>query len=752
MELILVIAGIVAFFGLGLFAMFAKFYRKIEQGHALIINTLRAEPEVTFTGRMVYPIIHIAELMEIAVKTIEIDRSGNEGLICRDNIRADIKVKFFVRVNKTADDVLKVAQAIGCARASNQETLEELFSAKFSEALKTVGKAMDFVDLYQARDRFRDEIIRQIGNDLSGYVLDDAAIDYLEQTPITKLDSNNILDAQGIKKITELTAVEHVRTNELRRNEEMQIKKKNVEAQETLLELERQAADAQARQSREIATVRAREEAETHKIQAEESTKAQMAQLQAQQSVAVQQENVMREKEVAENNRKRAVAIEQEKVTRARELEVVDREKEVTLQMIEKDKAVEIQRKAIADVIRERIVVERTVAEQEEAIKQLRVVAEAERTKQSTIILAEGQAEEKVIIEVKAAEAQERRARHKAAEESTLADARLKVAEKAAEAKKREAEGLEAITAAPGLATARVTMVQADAVEKQGMVNAQVRKAGAEAKLKEGEADAQVIGLRTQAEASGLKAKMEAEAQGKEKLGLAEVQIRLADADAITKSGQAEAAGMKAKMEAEAEGKQKLGFADVQVRLANAEAAIKTGEADAASIEAHFQAEAKGLREKFEAMRAMSGETRAHEEFRMALEKAHAETMKGIDAQMSIAREQAEVLGTALGNAKIDIVGGQGDYFDRFVGALAVGKGIDGVVNKSKTLQVAFKDQLSGERDVVPDLQNLLGALGSSAGEIQNLTLSGLMARVMREGTETQKAALQHLVQSFQQT
>lgn len=133
----------------------------------------------------------------------------------------------------------------------------------------------------------------------------------------------------------------------------------------------------------------------------------------------------------------------------------------------------------------------------------------------------------------------------------------------------------------------------------------------------------------------------------------------------------------------------------------------------------------------------------------MQLEKAHVETVKGIDAQTSIAREQAEVLGTALANAKIDIVGGQGDYFDRFVGALAVGKGIDGVVNKSKTLQVAFKDQLAGERDVVPDLQALLGALGGSSGELQNLTVAGLLTKVMREGNESQKAALQTLLQGM---
>jgi uncharacterized membrane protein YqiK len=709
MTPIYIAVGLLAFFLLVLFALFAKFYRKVEQGYAMIVNTLRAEPDVTFTGRMVYPIIHKAEMMEISVKTIEIDRSGQQGLICKDNIRADIKVKFFVRVNNIAGDVLKVAQSIGCERASNQDTIEELFSAKFSEALKSVGKQMDFVDLYQDRAHFRERILHAIGEDLSGYRLDDAAIDYLEQTPISKLDSNNILDAQGIKKITELTATEHVRTNELRRNEEMQIKKKDVETQEALLELERQQADAAARQAREVATVRAREEAETAKVQAEEKTKSELARLQAEQAVSVQQENVHREKEVAENNRKRAVAIEEEKVIRARELEVVDREKEVTLQRIEKDKAVEVQKKAIADVIRERIVVERTVAEQEEAIKDVRVVAEADRTKRSTIIMAEGQAEEKMVMEVKAAEAQERRARHKATEELTLSEAKLKVAEREAEAKKREAEGVEAITAAPGLADAKVQLAAADAREKQGMVDAKVELARAEAVLRTGQAQASVVEADGVAQAASLRAKLGAEAEGKEKIGLAEVAVRTADADA----------------------------------------ALRAGQVDAQVVEAKFNAEAKGLREKFDAMKVMSPDTRAHEEYRLRLEMAHAETMKGIDAQTHIAKEQAEVLGSALSKANIDIVGGQGDYFERFVNAISVGKGLDGTIAKSNTLQVAFKDQLAGKRDVVEDLRHLVGALGSSSGELQNLSVAAFVAKVMKDGSEPQKAALQNLMQGF---
>ena len=695
MEPVLFAVGVLVLLILGMIALFAKFYHKVEQGYAMIVNTLRAEPEVTFTGRMVYPIIHKSELMDISLKTIEIDRSGSEGLICSDNIRADIKVKFFVRVNKTAEDVLKVAQGIGCERASSPEILEDLFSAKFSEALKTVGKSMDFIELYQARDRFRDEIVRQIGDDLSGYVLEDAAIDYLEQTPLQKLDNNNILDAQGIKKITELTAVEHVRTNELRRNEEMQIKKKDVETQEALLELERQQSDAQSRQKREVASVRAREEAETAKIQSEELTKSEMARLLAEQTIAVQQENVLREKEVAENNRKRAVAVEEEKVTRARELEIVDREKEVTLQRIDKDKAVEVQKKAIADVIRERVIVERTVAEQEEAIKEVRIVAEADRTKKSTIILAEGQAEEKLVLEVKAAEAQERKARHKAAEEQTLAEAHLKVAEKEAEAKKREAEGVEALAAATGLATAKVMMVTADAEEKQGMVAAKVK---------------------------------------------------MADAEAVTKFGTAEAEALRAKLEAEAQGKEKLGLADVTVRTADADATAKAGHAEAEVIEARFQAEAKGLREKFEAMKAMSPAAREHEEFRMRLDNAQIATLKAIDAQTSIAREQAEVLGTALANAKIDIVGGEGDYFERFVNALSIGKGIDATIAKSNTLQVALKDHLSGERDMVGDVREIIGALGNSSGELQNLSVAALLTKVMRDGSAEQQDALRTLL------
>ncbi len=517
MQTILIAGGVALVVLLILLIAVSRLYRKVDQGKALIVSKAR-NVHVTFTGAVVLPVLHRAEVMDISVKTIEIARTGQEGLICQDNIRADIRITFFVRVNKTSEDVIKVAQAIGTQRASDQHTLQELFNAKFSEALKTVGKHLDFVDLYTKRNEFRDRILAVIGTDLNGYSLEDAAIDYLEQTPLESLDSNNILDAQGIRKITELTAIEHVRTNEFQRNEEKEITKQNVDAREAILELERRQADAENRQRREIETMKAREEAETAKVQAEERLKAQAAMLRTDEQLGIQDQNRAREIAVAEKNRERVIAIETERIEKDRQLEVVAREREIALANAAKEKEVEVERRAVAEVVRERVAVDKTVAEQEENIKRLRAVEEAERLRQATIIAAEAEAQEHLVKDIKAAEAAEAAAKHKAREELTLAEARQQTADLEARAKIRLAEGIQAETAAKGLAEVQVRERNAEVIEKEGRAEAVVERekglATAEAVEKRGIAEATVEREKALAGADALREKLKGEAEG----------------------------------------------------------------------------------------------------------------------------------------------------------------------------------------------------------------------------------------------
>ncbi|MFF3615187.1 SPFH domain-containing protein [Streptomyces sp. NPDC002580] len=548
-----VLAAALLLVALVLLLAFSRLFRKVEQGKALIVSQTR-RVDVTFTGQIVLPVLHKAEVMDISVKTIEITRTGREGLICRDNIRADIRISFFVRVNKTVEDVIKVAQAVGTARASDRDTLQELFHAKFSEALKTVGKQMDFTDLYTKREELRYQIIELIGVDLNGYHLEDAAIDYLEQTPLTQLDPANVLDAQGIRKITELTAIEHVRTNEAQRNEQKEITRQDVDAREAILELERRQADAEIKQRREIDTVRAREEAETARVVEEERLRAQGAFLRTEEQLGVQRENQAREVAVAAKNRERVIAVENERIEKDRLLEVIGRERETQLTRIAAEKEIEAEKREIAEVIRERVAVDRTVAEQEESIKKLRAVEAAERDRQTVIIAAEAEAQEKLVKDIKAAEAAEQAATHRAAEQLTLAEAQLKSADLESKAKLRLAEGVQAEAAAEGLAAVQVRDKEAEVTEKAGRAEAVATEArlraeaeGAQAKAL---AEAMAIGEKLKAEAAGLTEKAAAMAalddasRGHEEYRLrlqAEKEIRLAGLDVQRQIAEAQA-------------------------------------------------------------------------------------------------------------------------------------------------------------------------------------------------------------------
>jgi len=647
MEPLYIAISIGVLFVFSLLIMVAKFYNKVEQGQALIINKLRAEPEISTTGGMVIPIIHKKEVMDISTKRMVLERKGRSGLICQDNIRADIIITFYIRVNETKEDILRVAKQVGCERSSYPETLQELFEAKFSEALKTVGKQLNFTELFTQRDIFRDKIKEVIGQDLSGYVLEDVAIDFLEQTSIHDLDPNNIMDAEGIRRITELTAIQSVETNDLKRQEEIRIKHQDIDAEEKSLELERQLADAQAKQFREIATVKAREEAQTAKIVEEERCKSEQARIETEQVIAVAEQNKQREADIAEQNRLRAVAIEEEKVTRARQVEEIDRQKEVETLRIDKDKALEIERKNIAEVQRERIAVDKSVAEEEELIKDLRVISQANRLKDEQVIKAKAEAEEALVKDIESAKAEEQAAEHIARKMQTIADAELKASSKQAESQKILAEGSQATAASQGLAEAQITLAQADAHERQG-----------------------------EAEAKALELKLTAEAKG---------------------------------------------------------------------IEEKALAEATGLREKQEVLNAMSEQARAFETFGLRLNQERELTLAKLDNSVDLAEKQAGVLATALSEANINIMGGDGDFLRQFMKSITVGKSLDALVDESTTVQTLFKDHLNGDRNIMDDLKGVLAGAADSSETLKNVNMAKLLSS-LNNADDSQKGMLANLL------
>ncbi len=679
-----VIVAVVLIFGI--IALFSKFYYKASQGQALV-RTGVGGIKVSFNGLMVIPVLHKIEIMDISLNTINIERKGKDGLVCKDNLRADISVAFYVRVNEMQEDVKRVAQSVGCSRASSKDALRLLFDAKFSEALKTVGKKFEFVDLYNQRDEFRKEIIDIIGTDLNGYILDDAAIDFLEQTPLESLDPNNILDAEGIKKITEITSREAVKSNFIQRDKEKTIKQQDVEAREAILVLERQLAESEEKQKREVANVKAREEAEIARVNEEERLKSERARIQTEEELQVAEENKLRQVIVAAKNKERTDAVETERVEKDRMLEATERERIVTLTQIEKEKAIEEERKNIQEVIRERVAIEKTVVDEEERIKDTRAYAEAERLKKVALTEAEQRAEAALVEQIKRAEAAKQAAEFEAKKKIIDAEAEQQSAAQKAEAVKTLAEAEAAREAAKGMAEAQVMEAKAAAREKQG------------------EAEASVLEDQALAEAKGIEAKSNAQAE-------ADLRIGKAAADVDKAKGLAEAEVIQKKAAAEKE----KGLADAQILFEKA------------------QAEAEGIDRKAKAMKTFNDAGKEHEEFKLRLDKDLQVELAGINIQRDIADAQAEVLSEALKNAKIDIVGGEQVFFDKIMGAITQGKAMDRTVHNSEIFS-EIKGQLldPNGKPLLQQVKEIFAESGIDSEDVRNLSVAVFLNRLMQK-------------------
>ncbi|MVN75064.1 flotillin family protein [Hymenobacter sp. HMF4947] len=685
---------------IGFIAIVARMYQKAVQGEALV-RTGMGDTKVSFSGILIVPVLHKLEVMDIKLKTIIISRAGAEGLVCKDNMRADVKVNFFVRVNKTHDDVVNVAQSIGAHRASDPLALEALFDAKFSEALKTVGKHFDFIELYNSREQFKQEILRIIGTDLNGYVLDDCAIDYLEQTPLSSLNQDNILDAEGIKKIIALTSEQKIQANQIQRDQQKTIKKQDVEAQETILQLEKQLAENQEKQYREIASIKAREAAETEKVRQEERLKGEKARIVTEEEIKVSEQNRDRQILVAERNKQRTDAIETERVAQAKALEANERERMVALAQIEKDKALEEERKNIQVIIRERITVEKATVQEEERIKDTRAQAQADREKLVAVTAAQQLNETSTINFVGTAEMEKQAAEFRAKQVVIDAEGERTAAD-------HRAQGIRIMADAEASKAAAV-----------GLAEAQVMQAKAVAHQKEGETHAAVMQLTSAAEAQAIQVKATAQAEADEKIGFVAAKVN-----------------------------REKGLADANVVEARAVADQKKGLAEAVVNEQKFTVEAKGIEAKADAMKKLDGVGKDHEEFKLRLDKEKSVELAQINIQKDIAASQADVIGAALKAAKIDIVGGETMFFDQIIGSITKGKSIDRAVHNSEVLSTVkgtFFDHNRGG-DFKTNLRKFVNQFGLSSEDMKNLSVSALLLQMMNKaGDETTRSTISQL-------
>jgi hypothetical protein len=131
-------------------------------------------------------------------------------------------------------------------------------------------------------------------------------------------------------------------------------------------------------------------------------------------------------------------------------------------------------------------------------------------------------------------------------------------------------------------------------------------------------------------------------------------------------------------------------------------------------------------------MKLLEDAGRQHEEFKLNLDKDKAVALAEISIQKDIAAAQAGVLGEAMKSAKIEIVGGETQFFDKITNAIGNARAIDRMVEGSRTLTDVKETFFNGDPDYFKaQLKTIVDQFGLTAEDTKNLTLSALFAKLI---------------------
>src|SRR5688572_10943159 len=441
-RLALSLVGVAVLALIAIATAITKLYRKASANMAYVKTGMGGAAVIMDAGRLILPVIHQIIPVSLETMRLNVERRGTHALITKDNLRVDLSAEFYIKVQANRDDILQAARSLG-GRNVQPQAVSELVQEKLISALRTVAATKDLVELHAKRDEFAAAVQQIVTHDLAsnGLTLESVTISALDQTDPSQLQERNVFDAQGLRKIAEITQRAKVERNEIEQESSQQIVAKNVVTRKKVLDMERDQAEFEAEQRTKVANVRAQRERE-------------VAAFKIEQDEAVSKRDIEKMKQIETAEVERTLAVEQAQIAKQVALIAKLREQETT--EILKKQAVEVAERAkevaVAEKERERAAAQAEMlaaeAQREDAkqkVLTVTVTAEAQRDAEKKLIAAKQTINENKIREETEADVLAYTAVKQAEGDRKAADlhyeAKLRLAEGDAQSAIKRAEG-----------------------------------------------------------------------------------------------------------------------------------------------------------------------------------------------------------------------------------------------------------------------------------------------------------------------
>ena len=363
-KAVLGVVGLVLFLIGLVITVWTSLYKKTSADQAFVMTGQGGSRVVLDGGALVIPIFHRITEVNLRTMKLGVNPHGPNALITHDNLRSDILAQFYIRVQADREHILNAARSLG-DNSVNAENVENLVSEKLVSALRAIASQMDLFEIHTKRDEFAERVKEHVKSDLeaNGLLLESVTISELDQTDPSELSDNNVFDAQGKRKITEITAAAMVERNNLERAAEQARKNRDVTTRQQILNLERQQAEAEANQHTEILKIQAAKDREAQETQITQQRAVETAQIEKQQAVqtaeigrqqAVEVARVGQEKAVQNANIAREQELQTAAVGRDQAVALAERVKQIAVANQEAERAKAEEKSLIAQAAQEK--------------------------------------------------------------------------------------------------------------------------------------------------------------------------------------------------------------------------------------------------------------------------------------------------------------------------------------------------------------------------------------------------------------
>ncbi len=444
----------------------SRLYQRSTTERAFVRTGFGGQRVAISGGALVIPVLHEVTWLNMNTLRISLERKNENALVTKDRLRLNVESDFFVRVKPEDASVASAARAFG-SKTSSIEAMAQLLEARFSDALRSAAAESSMEALHEGRRGFAARVreLLQDGLAESGLQIDSVAISRLDQAPKEFFNPNNAFDAAGLTILTAEIEERRKRRNEIERDSQVAIQRKNLAAEQAMLELQREEEYARLSQERELAIRRAQQQSEVAVESAELQRLSKLAEVSA--SEAVELAKAASERSLREQRIRLEQQIKELDIERARALAVAETNSRRALEVAQQQADIDI-----ADQSRARnaalVKAEATRAElvtAEEAVITCRELERANRDKALHLVNASRDAEARGVEVVQQALTEQTAAAHRSEAQLMLARAESEVQQMKQNAAERryavEATGRRALNEAENVMSAEAMALRA---------------------------------------------------------------------------------------------------------------------------------------------------------------------------------------------------------------------------------------------------------------------------------------------------